>query len=43
MRGRFTRENPQKPQFQISSHSEKDTIRRASSFSRDNNGKTREV
>ena len=33
MRGKFTRENPQEPQFQISSHGETETIRRASSSS----------
>ena len=41
MRGKFTRENPQEPQFQISSHTETETIRRASSSSRDSNGEKR--
>ena len=41
MRGKFTRENPQELQFQISSHSETQTIGRASSSSRDSNGEKR--
>ena len=41
MRGKFIRENPQEPQFQISSHTETETIRRASSSSRDSNGEKR--
>ena len=43
MRGKFTRGNPQESQFQISSHSETEPIRRASSSNRDNNGKKKRV
>ena len=38
MRGKFSRGNPQESQFQISSHSETEPIRRASSSNRDNIG-----
>ena len=41
MRGKFTRGIPQESKFQISSHSETELIRRASSSNRDNNGKKR--
>ena len=41
MRGKFTQGNPQEFQHQISSHSETEHIRRASSSSRKNNGKKR--
>ena len=39
MHGKFTRGNPQESQFQTSSHSATEPIRRASSSNRDNHGK----